>query len=197
MKAYSVPYVIEQTAKGERSYDVYSRLMADRIVFVAGEIRDEMANAVCAQLLLLQSQDAEKPVSVYLNTPGGVVTSGLAILDVMNYVSCPVHTYCLGQAASMGAVLLSAGAKGHRYSLPNARIMIHQPSGGMEGKASDVEISYREMKKLKDALNRILAANTGKSLKAIEKATDRDNFMSAEEAVRFGLVDRVIKRANA
>ena len=189
---YMVPYVVEQTGKGERTYDIYSRLLLDRIVFISGEVNDEMANAVCAQLLFLQSQDAGKEISVYVNSPGGSVTAGLAIYDTMQFVKCPVATYCLGQAASMGAVLLSAGAKGRRFSLPNARIMIHQPWGGAEGKASDIEITAREILRLKARLNEILARHSGRKVAEVEKDTDRDHFMSAEEAREWGLIDEVL-----
>ena len=192
MNSYMIPYVVEQTGKGERSYDIYSRLLLDRIVFISGEVNDEMANAVCAQLLFLQSQDAKKEISVYVNSPGGSVTAGLAIYDTMRFVKCPVATYCIGQAASMGAVLLSAGAKGRRFSLPNARIMIHQPWGGAEGKASDIEITAREILRLKDRLNHILADHSGKKFEDVVKDTDRDFFMSAEEAKAYGLVDEVL-----
>ena len=187
-----VPYVVEQTGKGERTYDIYSRLLLDRIVFISGEVGDEMANAVCAQLLFLQSQDSEKEISVYINSPGGSVTAGLAIYDTMQFVKCPVATYCIGQAASMGAVLLAAGAKGRRHSLPNARIMIHQPWGGAEGKASDIEITAREILRLKDILNGILAKHSGKPLDKVVVDTDRDHFMSAAEAKEWGIVDIVI-----
>lgn len=189
---YIIPTVIEKSGRSEKAYDIYSRLLLDRIVFITGEVEDNMANAICAQLLFLQSQDPKKLIHVYINSPGGVVTAGLAIYDTMKYVKCPIATYCIGQAASMGAVLLSAGDKGKRYALPNARIMIHQPSGGAQGKASDVEISYKEMQRLKEKLNEILSKNSGKSMKDIEKATDRDNFMSADEAKKFGLIDKVI-----
>ena len=192
MNAYMVPYVVEQTGKGERTYDIYSRLLLDRIVFISGEVSDEMANAVCAQLLFLQSQDAKKEISVYVNSPGGSVTAGLAIYDTMQFVKCPVATYCLGQAASMGAVLLAAGAKGRRFALPNARIMIHQPWGGAEGKASDIEITAREILRLKERLNEILARHAGKDVAAVERDTDRDHFMSADEAKAWGLVDEVL-----
>ena len=192
MKSYLVPYVVEQTGKGERSYDIYSRLLLDRIVFISGEVTDEMANAVCAQLLFLQSQDAEKEISVYVNSPGGSVTAGLAIYDTMQFVKCPVATYCIVQAASMGAVLLAAGTKGRRFSLPNARIMIHQPWGGAEGKASDIEITAREILRLKEMLNEILAKHSGKALADVVRDTDRDHFMSAEEAKAWGLVDEVL-----
>ena len=193
MKSYMIPYVVEQTGKGERTYDIYSRLLLDRIVFISGEVNDEMANAVCAQLLFLQSQDEKKEISVYVNSPGGSVTAGLAIYDTMQFVKCPVATYCIGQAASMGAVLLSAGAKGRRFALPNARIMIHQPWGGAEGKASDIEITAREILRLKDILNGILAKHSGKDPADVAKDTDRDHFMSAEEAKEWGLVDAVVE----
>ena len=192
LKSYMIPYVVEQTGKGERTYDIYSRLLLDRIVFISGEVNDDMANAVCAQLLFLQSQDAKKEISVYVNSPGGSVTAGLAIYDTMQFVKCPVATYCLGQAASMGAVLLAAGTKGRRFSLPNARIMIHQPWGGAEGKASDIEITAREILRLKEVLNEILAKHSGKSLADVVRDTDRDHFMSAEEAKAWGLVDEVL-----
>ena len=192
MKSYLIPYVVEQTGKGERSYDIYSRLLLDRIVFISGEVTDEMANAVCAQLLFLQSQDAEKEISVYVNSPGGSVTAGLAIYDTMQFVKCPVATYCIGQAASMGAVLLAAGAKGRRFALPNARIMIHQPWGGAEGKASDIEITAREILRLKEILNGILAKHSGKTVEEVTRDTDRDHFMSAAEAKEWGLVDKIL-----
>ena len=191
-KSYMIPYVVEQTGKGERTYDIYSRLLLDRIVFVSGEVNDEMANAVCAQLLFLQSQDPKKEISVYINSPGGSVTAGLAIYDTMQFVKCPVATYCLGQAASMGAVLLAAGSKGRRFSLPNARILIHQPWGGAEGKASDIEITAREILRLKEKLNEILSSHSGKKMADVVKDTDRDHFMSAEEAKEWGIVDEVL-----
>ena len=192
MNSYMIPYVIEQTGKGERTYDIYSRLLLDRIVFISGEVNDEMANAVCAQLLFLQSQDAKKEISVYVNSPGGSVTAGLAIYDTMQFVKCPVATYCIGQAASMGAILLTAGAKGRRFSLPNARIMIHQPWGGAEGKASDIEITAKEILRLKEKLNEILAKHSGRKMADVVKDTDRDHFMSAEEAKAWGLIDEVL-----
>ena len=192
MNSYMIPYVVEQTGKGERTYDIYSRLLLDRIVFISGEVNDEMANAICAQLLFLQSQDPKKEISVYVNSPGGSVTAGLAIYDTMQFVKCPIATYCLGQAASMGAVLLAAGAKGRRFSLPNARIMIHQPWGGAEGKASDIEITAREILRLKEKLNEILAKHSGKKMSEVVKDTDRDHFMSAEEAMEWGLIDEVL-----
>ena len=192
-KSYMIPYVVEQTGKGERTYDIYSRLLLDRIVFISGEVNDEMANAVCAQLLFLQSQDSKKDINVYINSPGGSVTAGLAIYDTMQFVKCPVATYCIGQAASMGAVLLTAGAKGKRFALPNARIMIHQPWGGAEGKASDIEITAREILRLKDVLNGILAKHSGRKMAEVVTDTDRDHFMSAEEAVKWGLIDKVVE----
>ena len=192
MQSYMVPYVVEQTGKGERTYDIYSRLLLDRIVFISSEVNDDMANAVCAQLLFLQSQDPKKEISVYVNSPGGSVTAGLAIYDTMQFVKCPVATYCIGQAASMGAVLLTAGTKGRRFSLPNSRIMIHQPWGGAEGKASDIEITAREILRLKDRLNEILAKHSGRTFEDVVKDTDRDHFMSAEEAKNWGLIDEVL-----
>jgi ATP-dependent Clp protease protease subunit len=192
MKSYMIPYVVEQTGKGERTYDIYSRLLLDRIVFVSGEVNDEMANAICAQLLFLQSQDPKKEISVYVNSPGGSVTAGLAIYDTMQFVSCPIATYCIGQAASMGAILLTAGTKGRRFSLPNARIMIHQPWGGAEGKASDIEITAREILRLKEKLNEILAKHSGRKMSDVVRDTDRDFFMGAEEARNWGLIDEVL-----
>ena len=192
MKNYMIPYVVEETGKGERTYDIYSRLLLDRIVFISGEVNDEMASAICAQLLFLQSQDAKKEISVYVNSPGGSVTAGLAIYDTMQFVKCPIATYCIGQAASMGAVLLTAGAKGRRFALPNARIMIHQPWGGAEGKASDIEITAKEILRLKEILNGILAKHSGQKMADVVKDTDRDHFMSAEEAKKWGLIDEVL-----
>ena len=192
MKNYMIPYVVEQTGKGERTYDIYSRLLLDRIVFISGEVNDDMANAVCAQLLFLQSQDPKKDINVYINSPGGSVTAGLAIYDTMQFVKCPIATYCIGQAASMGAVLLTAGAKGKRFALPNARIMIHQPWGVAEGKASDIEITAKEILRLKEVLNGILAKHSGKKTADVVRDTDRDHFMSAEEAVEWGLIDKVV-----
>ena len=192
VNSYMIPYVVEQTGKGERTYDIYSRLLLDRIVFISGEVNDEMANAIVAQLLFLQSQDPKKQINVYVNSPGGSVTAGLAIYDTMQFVSCPIATYCIGQAASMGAVLLTAGTAGLRHALPNARIMIHQPWGGAEGKASDIEITARENLRLKEKLNEILAKHSGKKMADVVKDTDRDHFMSAEEAKEWGLIDKVI-----
>ena len=191
--SYLVPYVVEQTSRGERSYDIYSRLLQDRIVMLGGEVTDDSANSIVAQLLFLQAQDAKKEISMYINSPGGSVTAGLAIYDTMQFISCPVATYCIGQAASMGAVLLTAGAKGKRYALPNARIMIHQPWGGAEGKASDIEITAKEILRLKEVLNGILAKHSGKKMADVVKDTDRDHFMSATEAVEWGLVDKVVE----
>ena len=192
MKASLIPMVVEKSSGGERAYDIYSRLLKDRIVFVGGEIDDDMANAIVAQLLFLQAQDAEKEVSMYINSPGGSVTAGLAILDTMKMVKCPVATYCVGQAASMGAILLASGEKGRRYALPHARIMVHQPWGGAQGKASDIEITAREILRLKEMLNGILAESAGKTLEAVTNDTDRDHFMSAEEAKTWGIVDKVL-----
>lgn len=194
---YMIPYVVEQTGKGERTYDIYSRLLLDRIVFISGEVNDDMANAVCAQLLFLQSQDPKKEISVYVNSPGGSVTAGLAIYDTMQFVKCPVATFCIGQAASMGAVLLTAGTKGRRHALPNSRIMIHQPWGGAEGKASDIEITAREILRLKEILNGILAKHSGKKIGDVARDTDRDHFMSAEEAKEWGLIDLVVDTEGA
>ena len=191
-KSYLIPMVVEQTSRGERSYDIYSRLLQDRIVLLGGEVTDESANLIVAQLLFLQSQDAKKTINMYINSPGGSVTAGLAIYDTMQFISCPVATYCIGQAASMGAVLLTAGAKGKRFALPNARIMIHQPWGGAEGKASDIEITAREILRLKEKLNEILAAHSGKTMEEVVHDTDRDHFMSADEACAWGLIDKVI-----
>ncbi|MBQ7188666.1 MAG: ATP-dependent Clp endopeptidase proteolytic subunit ClpP [Kiritimatiellae bacterium] len=189
-----VPIVVEQTSRGERSYDIYSRLLQDRIVFIGSEINDSVSNLIIAQLLFLQAQDATKEISVYINSPGGSVTAGLAIYDTMQFVTCDVATYCVGQAASMGAVLLSAGRKGKRYALPNARIMIHQPWGGAEGKASDISIAAQEILRLKDRLNEILAYHCGKDAKTLAQDSDRDHFMSAEEAKAYGLIDAVLTR---
>ena len=191
-KSYLVPMVVEQTNRGERSYDIYSRLLQDRIVLLSGEVNDESANLIVAQLLFLQAQDPKKTINMYINSPGGSVTAGLAIYDTMQFISCPVATYCIGQAASMGAVLLTAGAKGKRFALPNARIMIHQPWGGAEGKASDIEITAREIVRLKEKLNRILADHSGRKYEKVVADTDRDYFMSAEEAADYGLIDNVL-----
>lgn len=188
------PIVIENTSYGERSYDIYSRLLKDRIIFLGTEINDNVANAVVAQLLFLEAEDPEKDITMYINSPGGVVTAGMAIYDTMNYIKPDVQTICVGQAASMGAFLLSAGAKGKRFSLENSRIMIHQPLGGMQGQATDIEIHAKEILRIKQRLNEILAENCGKSLEEIYRDTDRDNFMTAQEAVEYGIIDKVIKR---
>lgn len=189
-----VPYVVEQTGRGERSYDIYSRLLKDRIIFVGGPIGDDLANLVTAQLLFLESEDPEKEISMYINSPGGSVTAGLAIYDTMQFVKPPVSTLCVGQAASMGAVLLAGGAKGKRYCLPHARIMIHQPLGGFQGQAADMEIHAREMLEVRDRLNRVLAKHTGQPVEKIKKDTDRDNFMDWKEAVEYGIIDRVLEK---
>ena len=189
-----VPYVVEQTGQGERTYDIYSRLLKDRIIFIDGEINEHTASVVVAQLLFLEAQDPEKDINVYINSLGGMVTAGLAIYDTMQLVKPDVSTICVGLAASMGAFLLSAGAKGKRYALPNAEVMIHQPLGGVQGQASDIKINADHMMRVKERLNKILAANTGQNLKTIEKDTDRDNYMEAEEAAAYGLIDKVIDR---
>ena len=187
-----VPTVIETTGRGERAFDIYSRLLKERIVFLTGQVNDDVASLICAQLLFLEAENPKKEISFYINSPGGVVTSGLAILDTMNYIKCPVSTVCMGQAASMGSLLLTCGAKGRRFALPNARVMIHQPSGGFQGQATDMEIHVREILSIKARLNQIYVEQTGQSLKTIEAAMERDNFMSAEEAKAFGLIDEVI-----
>ena len=192
MNASLIPMVVEKSAGGERAYDIYSRLLKDRIVFVGGEIDDSMANAIVAQLLFLQAQDPKREVSMYINSPGGSVTAGLAILDTMKMVKCPVATYCVGQASSMGAILLASGEKGRRYALPHARIMVHQPWGGAQGKASDIEITAREILRLKEMLNGILAEASGRTLESVTNDTDRDHFMSADEAKAWGIVDKVL-----
>ena len=193
MQDFLVPIVVEQTGRGERSWDIYSRLLVDRIIFLGTPMDDTIANIIIAQLLFLQMSDPKKDVHLYINSPGGSVTSGLAIYDTMQYLTCDVNTYCVGQAASMAAVLLAAGTKGKRFALPNANIMIHQVLGGAEGPASDVEIRVKYMLKLKQRLNRILAKHTGKPVEQVEKDCDRDNFMSADEAKAYGLVDEVVK----
>lgn len=187
-----IPIVIEQTGRSERAYDIYSRLLKDRIIFIGTPIDDHIANTVIAQLLFLQTEDPEKDIHVYINSPGGIVSSGLAIYDTMQYVKPDIATYCLGQAASMGALLLAAGTKGKRFALPHSRIMIHQPMGGFQGQATDIEIHAREILKLKETLNRILASHTGQSFEKIQADTERDFFMSAEEAKEYGIVDDVI-----
>ncbi|EFQ23817.1 ATP-dependent Clp endopeptidase proteolytic subunit ClpP [Aminomonas paucivorans] len=193
-RAALVPYVVEQTGRGERTYDIYSRLLKDRIVFLGEEIEEHMANLVVAQLLFLESEDPEKDVYLYINSPGGVVTAGMAIYDTMQYIKCPVSTICTGQAASMAAVLLAGGAKGKRIALPHARIMIHQPLGGAQGQATDIEIQAKEILRLREVLNQILVDHTGQPVERIKADTDRDFFMSAPEAVAYGLVDKVIDK---
>jgi ATP-dependent Clp protease protease subunit len=187
-----IPMVVEQSARGERAYDIYSRLLKDRIIFVGGPVDDDVANIIIAQLLFLYSEDANKDIYMYINSPGGVVTAGLAIYDTMQYIKAPVSTICIGQAASMGAMLLAAGSKGKRYALPNARIMIHQPLGGAQGAATDIEIQTQEILRIKKLLNEILAKHTAQPLSKIEKDTDRDFYMGAEEAVKYGIIDEVI-----
>ena len=193
MNNFLVPIVVEQTARGERSWDIYSRLLVDRIIFLGTPVDDNVANVIVAQLLFLQMADPKKDVHFYINSPGGSVSAGLAIYDTMQYMTCDVNTYCIGQAASMGAVLLCAGTKGKRYALPNSNIMIHQVLGGAEGPASDVEIRVKHMLKLKQTLNAILSKHTGKPVEQVEKDCDRDNFMSAEDAKKYGLVDLVVQ----
>ena len=189
-----VPTVIQQTNHGERAYDIFSRLLNDRIVFLSDEVNDTTASLVIAQLLFLESQDADKDISFYINSPGGSVSAGLAIYDTMNFIKCDVSTICVGMAASMGAFLLSAGAKGKRLALPNSEIMIHQPLGGFQGQASDIKIHSEHILRTKDKLNRILAANTGKPLSVIEQDTDRDNFLTAQQALEYGLIDKVLEK---
>lgn len=192
--SYSIPYVIEKTSGGERSYDIYSRLLQDRIIILSNEVNDDIASLAVSQLLFLESQDPNKDISLYINSPGGSVSAGFAIYDTMNYVKCDVSTICMGLAASMGAFLLAGGAKGKRLALPNAEIMIHQPSGGAQGQATEIQIAADHILKTRQKLNQILAENTGQPLEVISRDTDRDNFMSAEEAKEYGLIDEVITR---
>ena len=189
-----VPMVVEQSGQGERAYDIYSRLLKDRIIFLSGEVEDNMANTIVAQMLFLEAEDPDKDIYLYINSPGGVVTAGMAIYDTMQYIKPDVSTICIGQAASMGSLLLTAGAKGKRFALPNARIMIHQPLGGARGQSTDVQIQAKELLRIRQMLNGILSQRTGKSMEQIEADTERDNFMSAAEAVEYGLVDKVIVR---
>lgn len=189
-----VPMVIEQTSRGERSYDIYSRLLNDRIIFLADEVNDVTASLVVAQMLYLEAQDPDKDIYFYINSPGGSISAGMAIYDTMNYIKCDVSTICIGMAASMGAFLLSSGAKGKRYALPNAEIMIHQPLGGMQGQASDIKIHADHILRIREKLNKLLAEQTGKPLETIERDTERDNFMSADEAAEYGLIDKVITK---
>jgi ATP-dependent Clp protease protease subunit len=186
-----VPYIVEQTSRGERSYDIYSRLLEDRIIFLSGEIDDAVANTVVAQLIYLEAKDPQKDISLYINSPGGSVSAGLAIYDTMNYIKCDVSTICIGMAASMGAFLLSSGAKGKRFALPNSEIMIHQPLGGAQGQASDIKIAAEHILRTRQKLNTILSQNSGKTLAEIERDTDRDNYLSAEDAQKYGLIDKV------
>jgi ATP-dependent Clp protease protease subunit len=192
--SYLVPMVIENTARGERSFDIFSRLLKDRIIFLSGEVEDSMAALICAQMLFLETEDSKKDIFLYINSPGGSVSSGLAIYDTMNYVSCDVSTVCIGQAASMGSFLLSSGAKGKRMILPHARVMLHQPSGGARGQATDIEIQAKEILYIKNMLNEIYSKNTGKTKKEISELLERDYFMSAEDAVTFGIVDKIISK---
>lgn len=188
-----VPYVIEQTSRGERSYDIYSRLLKDRIIFLGEEVNDVSASIIVAQLLFLESEDPKKDINLYINSPGGVITAGMAIYDTMNYIKCDVSTICIGMAASMGAFLLSGGTKGKRYALPNSTIMIHQPSGGAQGQATEIQIVADQIAKTKQKLNRILAENTGQPIEVVEVDTDRDNYMSAEEAMEYGIIDKIFE----
>ena len=189
-----IPVVVEQTGRGERSYDIYSRLLKDRIIMLSGEVNDQVASTVVAQLLFLEAEDPEKDIYIYINSPGGVVTSGMSMFDTMNYIKPDICTICIGQAASMGAFLLSAGTKGKRFALPNARIMIHQPSGGAQGQSTDIQIQAKEIQRLKDSLNKLLSDHTGQKFSKVEADTERDNFMSSEEACAYGIIDKVIAK---
>ncbi len=189
-----VPMVVEQTAKGERSFDIYSRLLKERIIFLTGEVNDDVSSLVCAQLLFLEAEDPKKDIFFYINSPGGVVTSGMAMYDTMQYISCDVNTMCIGQACSMGSLLLAGGAKGKRFCLPNSQVMIHQPSGGFRGQATDIEIHAKNILETKDRLNKIYAHHTGKKIDVIREAMERDNFMTAQEAKAFGLIDEVVTK---
>ena len=189
-----IPMVVDQTTSGERSYDIYSRLLEDRIIFLTGEITDETANSVVAQLIFLEGKDPEKDISLYINSPGGSVSAGLAIYDTMNFIKCDVTTICVGLAASMGAFLLSSGAKGKRFALPNSEIMIHQPLGGAQGQASDIEIQANHIKRIKEKINKILAEQSGQPLEKVQKDTDRDFYMSADEALEYGLIDKIFNK---
>ncbi len=191
--SYLVPTVVEQTNRGERAYDIYSRLLKERIIFLTGEVNDQVSSLICAQLLFLESENPKKDISFYINSPGGVVTAGMAMYDTMQYIKPPVSTVCIGQAASMGSLLLTAGAPEKRFALPHARIMIHQPHGGAQGQASDIEIQAKEILRLRAKLNDVYVQHTGQKLSVIEKAMDRDNFMSADEAQKFGLIDKVVE----
>lgn len=190
-----IPYVVEQTGRGERSYDIYSRLLKDRIIMLSGEVNDQVASSIVAQMLFLEAEDPDKDIYFYINSPGGVITSGLSMFDTMNYIKPDIVTICIGQAASMGAFLLACGTKGKRYALPHARIMIHQPSGGAQGQSTDIQIQAQEIQRLKDTLNEILAEQTGKTAKKIEKDTERDKFMSSKEALEYGLIDKILTKS--
>lgn len=190
-----VPYVIEKTGRGERSYDIYSRLLKDRIIFLNGEVNDAVAGSIVAQMLFLEAEDPEKDIYLYINSPGGVITSGMSIYDTMNYIKPDVATICIGQAASMGAFLLSSGAKGKRYALPHARIMIHQPSGGAQGQATDIVIQAKEISRMKEELNQILVANTGQTLEKVATDTERDFFMSSSESLEYGIIDKILDKS--
>ncbi len=191
-----IPMVVEQTARGERAFDIYSRLLKERVIFLTGPINDQISNLVVAQLLFLESENPKKDISIYINSPGGVISSGLAIYDTMQFVSPSISTLCIGQAASMGALLLAGGEKGKRFALPNSRIMIHQPLGGFQGQASDIEIHAQEILLMKKKVNEILSKHTGKSLKTVEKDTDRDNFLNAEESKKYGIIDEILEERN-
>lgn len=191
-----IPMVVEQSSRGERAYDIYSRLLKERIIFMTGQVEDNMANLIVAQMLFLEAENPEKDIYLYINSPGGVITAGMSIYDTMQFIKPDVSTICLGQACSMGAFLLTAGAKGKRYCLPNARVMIHQPLGGFQGQASDVQIHAQEMLKIKNRMNELMAFHTGQKIEVIEKDTDRDNFMSAEQAVTYGLIDSILNKRN-
>jgi len=190
-----IPYVIEKSSRGERSYDIYSRLLKDRIIMLTGEVNDAVSSSIVAQLLFLEAEDPEKDIYFYINSPGGVITSGMSMFDTMNYIRPDVSTICIGQAASMGAFLLGAGEKGKRYALPHARIMIHQPSGGAQGQASDIEIQAEEILRMKKDLNKIMSEQTGQTLKKVEKDTERDYFMSAQEALKYGIIDKILEKS--
>lgn len=194
IKSSLVPMVVEQTNRGERSYDIYSRLLEDRIIFLTGEINDVSADIVIAQLIYLEGKDPDKDISLYINSPGGSVTAGMGIYDTMNYIKCDVSTFCVGMAASMGSFLLSSGAKGKRFSLPNSEVMIHQPLGGFQGQASDIKIQADHIMRIKSRMNKILSDNTGKSIEQIEKDVDRDNYMTAQEALEYGLIDKIFHK---
>lgn len=192
--SFHVPSVIENTGGVERAYDIYSRLLKDRIVFLGSEVNDQVANSIVAQMLFLEAEDPDKDIIFWINSPGGVITAGMSIYDTMNYIKCDVQTVCLGQAASMGAFLLSSGTPGKRFSLPSSRIMIHQPLGGAQGQATDIQIQAKEIQRMKDTLNGLIADQTGQKIKQVEKDTDRDNFMSAEQALEYGLIDKIVKK---